>query len=138
MPQSWLGKWFMTYKRLWLPDTDAEELLAGEKSILWTSGSSLLSALAAASEDGSVPPGSEVIQVGTDSPADKEAQEWQRQYILRRDPDAEFLGKGGKKVYTWQRATLRLSAALAFGKKFRPLVRFDYLRFIPLRPVLFM
>jgi hypothetical protein len=103
---------------------DAEQWLRGETRGLKASSSVLLRTLAAAGEDGSVPPGSEVIKVDADSPEDMEAQEWQRQNILRRDPDAEdALPEDGKKLYTWHHATLRLSAALAFGKKFRPLVR---------------
>jgi hypothetical protein len=83
----------------------------------------VLVALAAAGEDGSAP-GTEVVKVDADSPDDKEAQEWQRLNILRRDTDAEdMLPEYGKKLYTWHHATLRLSAALAFGKNFRPLVR---------------
>jgi hypothetical protein len=52
-----------------------------------------------------------------------EAQEWQRLNILRRHSDGKTkLAGSGKKLYTWPHATLRLSAALAFGKNFRQLV----------------
>ena len=103
---------------------DVEVGLQGEMRGLMTSSSTLLRTLAAAGEDATVPPGSEVIAVDADSTEDKEAQEWQRLNILRRDTDAEIQRRAaGKKLYTWHHATLRLSAAMAFGKKFRPLVR---------------
>ena len=104
--------------------TATEQWLRGEMIGIKTSRSKLLRDLATAGEDNSVPPGSVVVTVVEDTPEDKELQTWQRLNILRRDNDAERrLCESGKKVYTWHHATLRLSAALAFGKKFRPLVR---------------
>ena len=88
---------------------------------------------------GEVVPGTETVEVDTDSPEDKEAQEWQRLNILRREMYAPR--EAGKKLYTWDHPTLRLSAAVAFKMKFRPLVRFFwpsfFLRFLQLLLQLF-
>lgn len=89
-----------------------------------TSSSKLLCELADVGANDYEPPGSEWLAVDTDSADDKEAIHMQQAHILRRVGDVEtVLPECGKKAYTWRRATLRLSAALAFDKKFSPLVR---------------
>ena len=99
---------------------DIADVFKNQQLMLSDSKSSLLKRLAVAGADSSITPGQEIVRIEANSAEAAEALRWQSASILRRDTDRPM--EKGIMFYTWNHASLRLSASRAFGTKWRPLV----------------